>query len=121
MIRGMVNGEYEAIIRIRIQDAAGFAHEVDAIIDTGFNGYLTLPPALIAMLGLTRLSRGRALLANGSEELVDIYGVNVEWDGQQEEVEVDAIDAAPLVGMSLMDRFDLHIEVMDGGDVIIEK
>lgn len=70
------------VIRLRVQGPTGHEQEVNAIIDTGFNGFLTLPPLLIAALGLARLSRGRAVLANGSEELFDIHGVTVLWDGQ---------------------------------------
>jgi len=121
MITGSVNTDYEAIIRLRVQGPLGHEHEVDAIIDTGFNGFLTLPPLLISELGLTRLSRGRALLANGSEELFDIHGVTVVWDGEQRLVEVDAVNAAPLVGMALLDGFDLHIRVADGGHVVIQS
>lgn len=120
MITGSVNTDYEAVIRLRIQEPGGDEQEVDAIIDTGFNGFLTLPPHLVTALGLTRLSRGRAVLANGSEELFDIYGVTVLWDGQERHVEVDAVNAAPLVGMALLDGHDLHIQVADGGHVVIQ-
>jgi len=120
MITGTVNADYEAVIRLFVQGPTGPAHEVDAIIDTGFNGFLTLPPALVTALGLMRRSRGRALLANGSEELFDIYGVTVLWDGQQQYVEADAVDTTPLVGMSLLDGYDLYLQVADGGQVIIQ-
>ena len=82
MITETVNADYEAVIRLFVQGPAGPAREVDAIIDTGFNGFLTLPPALVTALGLMRRSRGRVLLTNGSEEVFDIYGVTVLWDGQ---------------------------------------
>ena len=120
MITGTVNADYEAVIRLLIQGPTGPAHEVDAMIDTGFNGFLTLPPALVTTLGLIRRSRGRALLANGSEELFDIYGVTVLWDGQQRYIEADAVDTTPLVGMSLLDGYDLHIQVANGGQVVIQ-
>ena len=120
MITGTVNADYEAVIRLRVQGSPEHAHEVDAIIDTGFNGFLTLPPALVTALELTRLSRGRALLANGSEALFDIYGVTVLWDGQQRYVEADAVDTTPLVGMSLLEGYDLHIQVAAGGQVAIQ-
>ena len=71
----------------RCKDPQGHAQEVDALIDTGFNGFLTLPPAVVTALGLTRRSRGRAQLANGREEVFDIYGVTVLWDGQPQYVE----------------------------------
>lgn len=120
MITGTVNADYEAVIRLRVQGSTGHAHEVDAIVDTGFNGFLTLPPVLVTALGLTRLSRGRALLANGSEELFDIYGVTVLWDGQLRYVEADAVDTTPLVGMSLLEGYNLHIQVEEGGQVAIQ-
>jgi clan AA aspartic protease len=120
MITGTINVDYEAVIRLFVQGPSGPAHEVDAIIDTGFNGFLTLPPALVTALGLIRRSRGRALLANGSEELFDIYGVIVLWDGQRRYVEADAVDTTPLVGMSLLDGYDLHIQVTEGGQVVIQ-
>ena len=120
MITGTVNADYEAVIRLFVHGPSGTAHEVDAIIDTGFNGFLTLPPALVTTLGLMRRSRGRALLANGREELFDIYGVTVLWDGQQRYVEADAVDTTPLVGMSLLDGYDLYIQVAEGGQVVIQ-
>jgi clan AA aspartic protease len=120
MITGTVNADYEAVIRLRVQGSTGHVHEVDVIIDTGFNGFLTLPPVLVTTLGLTRRSRGRALLADGSEALFDIYGVTVLWDGQQRYVEADAVDTTPLVGMSLLEGHDLHIQVAEGGQVVIE-
>jgi predicted aspartyl protease len=42
MITGLVNPDYEAVIRLRIQGPGGHEREIDAVIDTGFNGYLTL-------------------------------------------------------------------------------
>jgi predicted aspartyl protease len=63
MIKGIVNTDYEAVIRLRVQGPGGHERELDAVIDTGFNGFLTLPPLLVNELGLVRLSRGRALLA----------------------------------------------------------
>jgi clan AA aspartic protease len=120
MITGTVNADYEAVIRLFVHGPSGTVHEVNAIIDTGFNGFLTLPPALVTTLGLMRRSRGRALLANGREELFDIYGVTVLWDGQQRYVEADAVDTTPLVGMSLLDGDDLYIQVAAGGQVVVQ-
>ncbi len=120
MITGVVNADYEAVIRLRLQGPMGQEREVDASIDTGFNSFLTLSPALVTALGLTRLSRGRVILANGREELFDIYGVTVLWGGQPRYVEADAVDTTPLVGMALLNGYDLSVQVMDGGRVVIQ-
>lgn len=120
MITGIVNPNYEAVIHLLVQGPTGQEREVNAVIDTGFNGFLTLPPILITTLGLTRLSRGRAILANGTEDIFDIYGATVLWDGQPRYVETDAVDTTPLVGMALLNGYDLHIQVKDGGRVAIQ-
>jgi len=57
MINGNVNTDLEATILLVVQDVNGQPHDIDAVIDTGFSGFLTLPPALIFALGLPWLCR----------------------------------------------------------------
>ena len=68
MIEGVVNAAYEAVISLSLRGPSGQTREIDAVIDTGFNGFLTLPPALVAELGLPFLSHGGATLADGSSD-----------------------------------------------------
>ena len=53
MITGVVTTDREAIIQLEVHGPALQIEVVDAIIDTGFDGWLSLPPALIGQLGLT--------------------------------------------------------------------
>ena len=48
MIQGAVNDAYEAVISLTVQGPSGQATEVEAVIDTGFTGFLSLPSALVA-------------------------------------------------------------------------
>jgi clan AA aspartic protease len=120
VITGVVNVNLEATIRISVRDTLGQEYEIEAIVDTGFDGWLSLPTAVIAALGLTWQRRGRAILADGSESLFDIYEATVIWDGQPRLIPIDAADTDPLVGMSLLFGYDLHIQVVDGDSVTIE-
>ena len=52
MIEGVVNSSYEAVIPLSLQGPAGQTEQVEAVIDTSFTGFLTLPPSLVAELGL---------------------------------------------------------------------
>ena len=81
MIRGVVTADCEAVIRLVVRGPAGQEQEVDAVVDTGFDGWFSLPPALIAQLELEWRRRGRALLADGSECVFDIY--EVRWCGTE--------------------------------------
>ena len=120
MIEGVVNAAYEAVIAVSVRGPAGQSREIEAVVDTGFNRYLVLPPALVAELGLDMVGRSPVTLADGSEQSFDVHNVSVIWDGQLRDVYAYVADAAPLVGMSLLDLHDLSIQVRDGGRVLIE-
>jgi predicted aspartyl protease len=119
MITGTVNARHEILIRLPVRDTTGTDQDIGTILDTGFNGALTLPPALIASLGLAWRSRTTAVLANGSIEQFDLYAATV-WDGVPRSILVQAIDTAPLLGMALLAGYDLRIRVAAGGSVEIE-
>ena len=120
MIEGMVNAAYEAALILTVQGQEGEAHEIEAVIDTGCNGFLTLPPALVGELDLPFVTSGEATLADGSAVSFDIHMVTVDWDGQARHVEADAAETTPLVGMRLLAGHDLHVEVENGGRIVIE-
>ena len=109
MITGVVTPFHQATICLIVHGPTGQAQEVDAVIYTGFDGALSLPPADIAALGLPWRRRGRALLADGTTSLFDIYEATVLWDGAPRRVAVDAADIAPLVGRRLLDGYELTV------------
>ena len=120
MIEGVVNAHYEAVVRLSLLNSSGQTRDIDAVVDTGYNGFLTLPPVLVAELELTRLGQKSLILANGRRDIFDTYGVTVSWDGQSRFVDADEADAAPLLGMSMLDNHDLSIQVRNGGRVVIQ-
>lgn len=93
--------------------------QIDAVIDTGYNGYVTLPLAMVERLRLPFVKRGRATLANGTEDFCDIYKATVRWDRQAIGVQADAADTTPLVGMALLEGHNLNVDVHRGGRVLI--
>jgi clan AA aspartic protease len=121
MITGVINGEFEPIIPLFIHRSDGKVFTQDAIVDTGFNGWLSLPPDLITQLNLTWKRRGRAILGDGSECVFDIYEAVVVWDETLLTIPVDEADSEPLVGMSLMEGYQLTMQVFEGGQVELRK
>ena len=59
-------------------------------------------------------------LADGSEARFDVYMATVLWDGQRRHVGAYESESIPLVGMRLLNRHSLFIEVEDGGRVLIQ-
>jgi clan AA aspartic protease len=115
MMTGNVNADLEPLLRLTVRDAGSQPQEVEAVIDTGFNGFLTLSPALIVALGLPWLCRQQGQLADGSVLAFDVYVATVDWNGHPRNVEVEAADAQPLPGMALMQDSELRIHVVPGG------
>jgi predicted aspartyl protease len=66
MITGKVNSALEAKFTLLLRDANEITQPIDVVIDTGFNGFLSLKPAQLALLGATWLYRGQGILADGS-------------------------------------------------------
>ncbi len=120
MIEGVVNDRLEAVIALTIEGLSGQARSIDAVIDTGFGGFLTLPPGLIADLRLRFEGTGRATLGDGSEVQFPFYEVAVHWDGRTRFGLADAADTTPLIGMAMLEGHDLHMKVEHGGQVRIQ-
>ena len=74
---------------------------------------------MVRELALPFVTSGRATLADGSQVSFDTYQVTVLWEGQLREVLADEAYTTPLVGMLLMDGYDLSIQVRTGGRVVI--
>lgn len=119
MISGTVTPDREAVVRLGIYGPADALLEVDAFVDTGYNGQLTLPPAVIAELNLAFRQRGSAILADGSDVEFDVYDAVIEWDGTVRRIIVDAAESDPLLGMRLLDGYELIIQAVPGGAVSI--
>jgi clan AA aspartic protease len=120
MIVGLVKGR-EPLIRLMICGFRGRRQEIEAVLDTGYTGWLTLPPTLIRALHLPWRSFGRGTLADGSVSLFDVYQGKVLWDERIRPVFVDEFDATPLVGMALLKGFELNMQVRARGKVTIKR
>jgi clan AA aspartic protease len=101
MIFGVVNNNCEAIIKVAVGGVDSPKIAIDAVIDTGFTGFLSLPHSVIADLGLAWHYHDISTLGDGSEVVFEIYKASVIWDGQNQVIDVAASDSDPLVGMIL--------------------
>ena len=119
MMQGYVNQAYEAVIPIVIKQGNKLK-SVNAVIDTGFTGFLSIPSSMIAELELPWSYRDRATLGDGSETLFDVHDASVIWDGQFREIEINSADTDPLLGMKMLRGFRLQVDTVQGGLVTIE-
>jgi clan AA aspartic protease len=120
VIVGSVSSELEALVRLSIRGPRSEI-EAKAVLDTGFNGALALPPDLIGELGLHLKTRGSAVLADGTEISLDLYEAMISWNGRLLRVLVGAAANAPLLGMALLYGHELALQVVEGGEVLVKE
>jgi clan AA aspartic protease len=119
MIIGNVNTNREAVIQLAVIGENKQKQGIRAVIDTGYTGYLTLPSTVITNLGLTWYMQQEGILGDGSLCMFNVYEASVIWDGQIRSVEINESAADPLVGMGLLEGFELKIQGVAGGLVTI--
>jgi clan AA aspartic protease len=119
MMQGYVNENYEAMISVAVKNGSSLK-SFDAVIDTGFTGFLSLPTDIIIELGLEWSYRDRATLGDGSETVFDVYNAEIVWNGQLRSIEIDAAETEPLLGMALLRGYRLQVDTIEGGLVTIE-
>jgi len=120
MMQGIVNQSCEATIPLVISNANRQTQLIDAVIDTGFTGYLSLPREIIDDLKLPWTGIDRGTLGDGSEVTFEVYAATVIWDGQYRDIPVNEAETDPLIGMNLLYGYDLRIRAVEGGTVAIE-
>ena len=121
MITGKINANREAIIELEVIGSNQKREKVEAAIDTGFNGYLTLPNDLINYLKLQLAGSRHVTLGDGNVVVLDMYLTKVLWHGQEREVLTLQADSGPLIGMSLLYGNRVMLDVIDNGDVTIDS
>ena len=118
MMQGRVNQHCEATLSLAIRNV-DIIKSVDAVIDTGFSGFLTLPSDIIAELDLTWKGRDIATLGDGTACIFEVYIASVIWDGEYRAIDINESETAPLIGMRLLRGYDLKIRTIGGGLVTI--
>jgi clan AA aspartic protease len=120
MMQGVVNPSCEATLSLVVSNANRQSQLIDAVIDTGYTGFLSLPREIIIALNLPWTGIDRGTLGDGSEVTFEVYAATIIWDGQYRNIPVNEAETDPLVGMSLLHGYDLHIRAVAGGNVTIK-
>lgn len=119
MIHGNVVG-LQARICLILRPPESSDIEIECVVDTGFEGFLTLPPAAIAQLRLPYVARIDANLADNSNVAADVYLTTILWNGTERDVAVLGMGHRPLIGTRLLEDYHLSIDFYDGGTVLVD-
>lgn len=120
MLSGRITADKEAVVGLAVLSHEGEATLVEAVIDTGFDGFLTLPAVLVEDLGLPFLGTAGAGLGDGRRVEMDLYVASVLWNEEPRDVLVLAAEGGVLLGMAMLEGSRLTLDVEDDGAVTIE-
>ena len=121
MIRGNVNAGRQATIPIEIRGRGGLFHSLEAVIDTGFSGHLTLDPETIKLLDLRPMRSVDVILAGNLGRTLNAFRGAVLWHDQMRTVRILEASGMPLLGMRLLAGSQLTLQVRIGGEALIEQ
>jgi clan AA aspartic protease len=119
MIVGAWSASGEAAVSLAVKGPAR-EREIQAVIDTGFDGYLSLPPHRIRALGLSEAGEEQVELADGRVRRIATYDATVRWDGTPRTITVDEAPTEPLLGTEMLWGYELRVRYTAGGGVEIE-
>ena len=120
MIVGRLNQDLDPLVAISIADSRGSFRSLEAVLDTGFGGYLTLPERAIQRLGLELAGERRITLGTGESRMVNAYSAVVSWIEQRRDVIVFESASETLLGMALLRGYRVSLDVREDGEVVVE-
>lgn len=119
MITGKITAQQEAVIELEV-GGLNQSVKIEAVIDTGFSGYLTLPSVLINRFKLQQAGEQIVILGDENRVILKRYIASVLWHGVERDVYVLQAEGGPLIGMSLLYGSRLTLDVVTVGDVTID-
>ena len=96
-------------------------HSVEGILDTGFNGYLSLTPEWVDQLLLTQIGESEMQLADGSIHVAPECMVRLRLGNHETLVAAQKSEGSVLVGTRLLYGYSVDLAVVFQGSVILSN
>ena len=112
------DGALRLFVAVILFDREGQRHWHRPLLDTGFNGGLTLPGQMIDQLGLEYLANTRMMLADGNEVVVPTYRASMFWRDEVQFANVFRMDGDPLLGTDLMRGARIEFDATHLGEIL---
>ena len=121
MMTGTVTADREIVVPLEMITSGKPPTVLEVVVDTGFNGYVTLPSKVLRSLGGVSVGTRRAELGDGQIVDLEVYLVAVNWCGREREVLALHAEAIPLIGMSLLWGSRVTFDAQANGTVTIDS
>lgn len=114
MIAGKVDPLRRCLVSLKVSGSDSQQETIEFQVDSGFSGFLLLPPETVQRLALPRVDGVIMRLADGNRVEVPHYSARIIWNGSERLVTVPASGQQPLVGTGLLDGHRLNAEIKPG-------
>ena len=112
---------YQACVQVTFRLSGQSDLAMEFVVDTGFEGALTLPIAAVKAMNLPFFQPLSANLANDDTIPVDTYVATIIWEGIELDVLIIATGKRPLLGTALLHDKRLYVDFEEDGVVQIRN
>ena len=110
VLKGIVNDREEPVVNLHLVSSKGHSHRHPVIIDTGFNGNLSVPEKLAKRYGWPWIGNESYEIATGDVVEQKVFLGEIRWFGVQQQVYAVASHADDiLMGTRLLRDRQLNI------------
>ena len=121
MTTGRVHQYWRAMIPVDLFDRQGRLHRIEATLDTGFDGFLTLPAHWVHRLGLIWAGGIPMQMATSEWAEFDAYTAAVFWLGSRLPIRALQTQSEILIGTRLLWESQLTVQFWEGGSVNVQS
>ena len=118
MIHGHVRDNFPRVL-LSLPGHQGYIN-IEFVLNTGFEGELSIPSTLISDLNTNFVTNRDILLADGSVRLTPLYEILLDWNDDIRSTEIIVLEGRPLLGTLLLEGSHLQIDMNNGGEVVID-
>lgn len=119
MISGTIDANLEARVKLQVIGSRQ-TKEVEFLIDTGFNGFLSVPNQLVHELDLPLGAVQSGVTADGRLDFFDTVAVEILWNEVSTSIRAQILNE-PLIGTRLLRGHSLTAEWVPGGVFRIDR
>ncbi len=117
---GGISGDIASLsprVPIVVAGSNGTKKSFNALLDTGFDGVVSISREESEELGIRRLGEHRSVLADGTVRIAPIFAGRVLFVGEWRDVPITTSGDVALIGMQLIYGSRLTLDVFLDGDV----
>ena len=119
MIVARVNDNFDAHVQLELLHN-GTTHSVRFVMDTGFNGYLSVTPQMVRSLNLEIIDVQDGVLADGRRDVFETVDIVVNGLDETRKIRAQVL-GEPMLGTRMLNGCEIQCIWKSGSEITISK